>query len=249
MRRRNFLAGSAAFIASPMSVATASDAIAVSGNRFRVGEEDYQLADILAPSAYTLGPATSPHADKARARLQHHIGSSAFEYVDVSPRSRWGARIVRSSVGDGTPLLEELLVSDGAARVAPQTDDMTVIERLLRAERVARRDKKGLWGLDTYQVFDADDASGAIGDFHLIEGTVAGARKARSRFYLNFGDDYRTDFTASTVSMAYRKWLATGFDLASLDGVRVRIRGFVVYINGPSVDLTHRSQIEVLSAI
>ncbi|MBL4619976.1 MAG: hypothetical protein JKX88_07755, partial [Marinicaulis sp.] len=80
--------------------------------------------------------------------------------------------------------------------------------------------------------------------YHVVEGIVVSARATRSRFYLNFGDDCRTDFTASAKSSLYRRWLRDEFDLAALEGAKVRIRGFVVDINGPSIDLTHRRQIE-----
>lgn len=249
MRRRVFLAGSAAFIASPMRAAATKSAVALSGDRFRIGEDDFQLADILAPSPYALQSASSPYVNEAKEDLQDLLTNSSFEFDDIAPPTRWGVRVVRTKSAVDAASLEERLVAAGAARVAPQTNDIAFIEGLLTVERVARRDKNGLWVLDAYRVFDADNATDAIGGYHLIEGTVVSARKARSRFYLNFGDDYRTDFTASAPSTLYRRWVKAGFDLASLQGARVRIRGFVVDINGPSIDLTHNGQIEDMNAV
>lgn len=249
MRRRAFLTGSAAFIASPLSAASANGAVALSGDRFRIGEDDFQLADILAPSPYALQSASSPYVNEAKAHLQDLLENSSFAFDDIAPPTRWGLRVVRTNSDGDAASLEERLIAAGAARVAPQTDDISFIERLLTVERIARQSKKGLWSLDAYRVFDADNATGAIGGYHLIEGIVVSARKARSRFYLNFGDDYRTDFTASATSTLYRRWVKAGFDLASLQGARLHIRGFVVDINGPSINLAHQSQIEDLSAV
>ena len=61
------------------------------------------------------------------------------------------------------------------------------------------------------------------------------ARKIGGRFYLNFGEDYKTDFTATARSSIYNAWARDGFDLAALEGARLRIRGFVSDINGPSI--------------
>ncbi len=249
MRRRVFLAGSAAFIVSPLSAANTNSAIALSGDRFRIGEDDFQLADILAPSPYALHSTSSPYVNEAKEHLQHLLTNSFFEFDDIAPPTRWDVRVVRTKSAEDAASLEERLVAAGAARVAPQTNDIAFIEGLLTVERIARRDKKGLWALDAYQVFDVDNAAGAIGGYHLIEGTVVSARKTRSRFYLNFGDDYRTDFTASAPSTLYRRWVRAGFDLARLHGALVRIRGFVVDINGPSIDLTHNGQIEDMNAV
>ncbi|MEO1241809.1 MAG: thermonuclease family protein [Pseudomonadota bacterium] len=232
-----------------MSAANTNGAVALSGDRFRIGEDDFQLADILAPSLYALQSMSPPYVNEAKEHLQQLLTNSPFEFDDIAPPTRWGMRVVRTGESEKTASLEQRLIAAGAARVAPQTDDIAFIERLLTVERIARQGKKGLWSLDAYQVFDADNATGAIGGYHLVEGSVVSARKARSRFYLNFGDDYRTDFTASTTSILYRRWVKAGFDLASLQGARLRIRGFVVDINGPSVDLTHESQIEDMSIV
>ena len=246
MRRRKFLSGSLAFISLPIGHAQANTPIAVSGHSFRIGSVEYQLADIIAPSIYAFENRPVAFVDEAKTQLQLKITSQRFQFDDVLPPTRWGVRIVRSRQGDVIGALEEQLIADGAARVAPQTDDLTLIDHLLAIENTARRNKTGLWSLNDYQVFESDDALGAAGNYHLITGTVRKTRQAGSRFYLNFGEDYRTDFTASTVAPLQRKWLADGLDLSTLVGAQLRIRGFVNTINGPSVDLTHSRQIEVL---
>ncbi len=246
MRRRSFLAGSAAFVSLPFGAANANDIVAVSGNLIRMGSDELQLADIIAPSAFSLGSGPDAHVDAARERLQSHLRTNRFQFSDILPPTRWGVRIVRSHSDDGDSTLEERLIADGSARVAPQTDDVDFIDKLLEAEHVARRNNTGLWSLDAYRVFGAEHAMGAIGKFHLVTGTVFETRQAGGRFYLNFADDYRTDFTASTPMPLYRRWKAAGFDLATIKGAQTRIRGFVNSINGPSVELTHSRQIEIL---
>jgi endonuclease YncB( thermonuclease family) len=247
MNRRRFMAGSsAAFFISPLSAEETNEAIAIGGDRFRIDKQEFHLADIRAPSAYALGHAPMPYFREATERLQESIEETSLEIKDVAPKTRWNARVVKAYRFGGNISLQEQMVAIGAARVAPQSDDLAFIDHLMAVERKARDAEKGMWALQAYRVWDALNADPAIGGYHIIEGVVLSARKVRSRFYLNFGEDYRTDFTASARSAVYRQWVGDNFDPALLTGARVRVRGFVVHINGPSIDMTHRRQIEIL---
>ena len=246
MRRRGFLASaSSAFLILPVSARAVGGAIAISGDRFRIGDQDFILSDILAPSAYVLGKTQAPFFTEAMAHLQGFIETTNLEIIDAAPKTRWNARVVKVYDSTSKISLQEQMVAIGAARVAPQSDDHAFIDHLLEVERAARNAGDGMWGLQAYQIVDALNANAAIGGYHVVEGSVVSARGTRSRFYLNFGDDYRTDFTASAKSSLYRRWVRDEFDLASLEGAKLRIRGFVIDINGPSIDLTHHRQIEI----
>lgn len=243
MRRRGFLFG--AMLAAFPQWARAQDVEALAGDRFRLGDQDYQLADILAPSAYALGEGAAPYYAAAKAVLTQLI-SPPPTIETVLGETRWGAKIIRARASGDALSLAERLVDAGAARVAPDTDDLDHIDRLLKRESEARARRRGLWALDAYRVADAGKADAAIGAYNLVEGVVLRASAARSRFYLNFGADYRKDFTAVARSGVYRRWAADGFDLASLEGARLRVRGFVDLLNGPMIELTHRRQVERL---
>ncbi|WP_428408476.1 thermonuclease family protein [Hyphococcus sp.] len=244
MKRRGFITGAASLCASRSFAQTGADnALALSGDRFAMNGAEFMLADVLAPPLYVLDDETPPHFEASRSALQTLL-SGVIEVEDVLPPTRWGVRpvIVRTSAAT----LQEILAATGAVRVAPQTDHHDVIRRLLALEAQARAERRGLWALSAYRVFDAADADGAVGAFNLIEGTVLTAEKHGSRFYLNFGEDFREDFTASAPSRLSARWAEDGFDLAALRGARVRVRGFVEAINGPSIDLNHPLQIERL---
>jgi len=246
MRRRAFLAGAAAVLAPSAKAELLKDAQAVAGDRFLVGEEEYHLADIKAPSPYALQTQAQPYFEEARRSLARLLLRSSVTVSDAAAPTRWGARVVRAARVGEAQSLQHQLVKMGAARVAPQTDDLVFIDELLALESEARGARKGLWSSPSYQIFNAEKAEGSVDGYHLIEGEVARAGRAKSRFYLNFGEDIEEDFTASARSGLARRWAAKGLDLASLKGARLRIRGFVDDINGPSVDLTHMRQIEIL---
>ena len=253
VRRRGFLLGGAAAIAAPglgapTRSAAADGYAALSGDRFVQGDAEYRLADITAPPLYTLDGERPVYFEESKAALQDLLDSHGAVMTDLAAPSRWGVKTVAAAGGPGGDFAAAL-VGAGAARVAPQTDDLARIDALLAAERKARREGRGLWAHDAYRVRranDLDDAAGATGGYCLFEGTVRRAAQARSRHYLNFGDDYRNDVTASARNRLARRWSGAGLDLAALEGRRVRVRGFVEAINGPSIDLTHMRQVEIV---
>lgn len=244
-----FLAGAGAIMASPSHSEELSNVKAIAGDRFEVAAQEYHLADIIAPSAFALHRHAEPYYDEARAKLGDLLNNARVDVDSAAAKTRWGALVVHARLVGDALTLQERLAAAGAARVAPQTDDLALIDRLLALEAQARARRSGLWALEGFRVFNADAAEDAIGAYHLIEGQVERATLARGRFYLNFGEDYKTDFTASAASALYRRWVKQDFDLTALEGARVRIRGFVQAINGPSVDLTHRRQVEVLERV
>ncbi len=83
---------------------------------------------------------------------------------------------------------------------------------------------------------------------HLPAGQ--GPRDARRRGqgprYLNFGDDWRTDFTISIAPKSVRLFKAAGIELGTYEGRSVRVRGWLKSFNGPMIEATHPEQIEVL---
>ena len=72
------------------------------------------------------------------------------------------------------------------------------------------------------------------------------AAKPQSRLYLNFGTDWKTDFTVAIDARALKLFKAAGLDPMTWEGRRLRIRGWIKSFNGPLIDVTHPEQIEVL---
>ncbi|MEM9495118.1 MAG: thermonuclease family protein [Pseudomonadota bacterium] len=220
---------------------------ALAGDRFTLGQRVFQLADIGAPSVYALGASHAPFAVKARAILDDLLARGVQDIESLGEETRWGAGLVKVRLTGGV-VLQERLIALGAARVYPKTDDIAFIGRLLAMEEEARETETGLWTLPAYRIRRADAFRVRdLGAYHLTEGRVLGASARRSRTFLNFGEDYRTDFTATIANGTLRKWRKTPFNPASFEGAMVRVRGYVASINGPSVEVTHPAQIERLT--
>ena len=246
MRRRTFLSAAISLPLSARAAQTDAEAVALTGASFRIGPIEYRLADIEAPALLT----SSPHAQRSQSALADLLRLGVDELREAAPPDRWARKIVVASrfTPEGEKIsLQNALLSRGAVWVQPKTDERGLIDEFLTLEAQARADRAGLWGEAAYAPCDAADANGCVGAFRLIEGVVKKTASPQSRTYLNFGDDYRTDFTATVKNRLARKWRKDGFDILGLENRRVRIRGFVEWINGPSVPVTHRQQIEVIT--
>lgn len=245
MRRRSFLAGAGALFAASAS-ASGEAAGATEDDAIRIAGREIRLADVLLPSRARL----EPYADQSRYMLDSAI-AAGVAVRDIAPADRWGRPVVRlfaeRHVGLLLATVEERLIASGAARVRPESEDRTFISRLLALERAARDARLGLWALPRYGVLDASDARAGVGAFAIVEGASTRIAKRSGRVFMNFGEDFLSDFTLTARTGLARRWLKAGIDLETLTKARIRARGYMASINGPSIELTHPAQIEVLA--
>ena len=250
MKRRRFMLGAAL---TPVSMGNSfpflGEATVLDGDGFKIGEDEFRLSDILAPSPAVGSMAGEAFAAQSLTALSNLLRHGFDEFRQTGEPDRWGRKpgVAVKYLAPGQNLVfQKHLVEIGAARVNPETDQFSFIEELLRAERRARSQERGLWKLMSYGVVPADNASRAIGAFNLVRGVVVKTAVAGSRGYINFGTDYRTDFTASVTATRLKKWYGAKENLPVQEGEEVMIRGFVEWLNGPSIDVTHPKQIERL---
>ena len=139
------------------------------------------------------------------------------------------------------------LVRLGLARVYTWPEEQIDAQSLYSVEREARSKGRGVWGHDAYAVRGPEPNALAqhVDSLQIVEGIVTSTADVRGRAYLNFGADYRTDFTIA-VAKKHRKRFKE-YDPVSLEGARVRVRGWIELINGPMIWVSHPERIEILS--
>jgi endonuclease YncB( thermonuclease family) len=241
---------------NPVAVSAAEAETADSGAAVAVAAvidgDTLQLADgrVLRLAAIMAPKGVEPLAAAARAALAAAAGRPLR--LEFGPRrtDRYGRLLAQAwlAATDGTNevWLQELLLTRGLARVASTDDTRALVPALLRLEAQARDAGRGLWADPAYRVRTPDDLADGVDRFAIVEGRVVTAATVRSGGYLNFGADYRTDFTLSFSRESLRRLQDGGIDFKSLQGVRLRARGWLRSFNGPLIDITHPEQIEVL---
>lgn len=161
------------------------------------------------------------------------------------PVDRYGRLVAQAYLADGRWLQGELLGA-GFARVATGLDSRERAAEMLAREAEARVARLGAWASPVYAVASPTTVRDRIGSFAVVEGEVVAARRVKDRVYMNFGQDWRDDFTVTIAAAALPLFAQAGLDPLALGGRRIRVRGWIERYNGPAVEATHPEQIEVL---
>lgn len=186
-----------------------------------------------------------PLADEAKAALETLTLGQVLSLGYGGRRTDRHGRRLAHLFDDAGIWIQGALLGDGLARVYSFADNRALIPEMLTRERRARAAGRGIWRHPFYAVRTADEAGNVIDRFALAEGVVLDTAVVRGRRYINFGEDWRTDFTVTFDRRAAPLFEEAGLDIADLEGRAVRVRGWVESYNGPLIEITHPEQIEV----
>jgi len=214
-----------------------------------------RLLGILGPRA----PLTSPHSatwdpeHESRAALKTLIEgkevSLAFDHRRQDRYGRWMAHVFAWHEGQRFWVQGEML-AHGHARAAVLPGSTACVAELIAHERLARRPARGLWRHPHYRILKPNPAGWLLGkrrhNFEIISGKVADVAVVKSKIYLNFGSNWRQDFTAALPKRSLRGSKTTLADIVALKGRHVRVRGWIERNNGPYIKLAHPGLIEPL---
>ena len=215
------------------------------------GAQEVRLVGIQAPKLPLGRPGFRawPLADAAKRALSRMLLEQPVTLRFGSLRiDRHGRLLAHLTDADGRWMQGEML-RDGWARVYTFVDNRERAAEMLALEDDARRSGRGIWSHPFYAVRGARDVETLtrdIGSFQVVDGRVVAVARVRSTVYLNFDQDWRTDFTVRLDAAARRVFETTGVDPLALEGRRIRVRGWLRSRNGPMIDATHPEQIEVL---
>lgn len=196
------------------------------------------------------GFADWPLAGEAKAKLEALTnGKTVTLHFGGARDDRHGRILAHLTASDGKTgesWAQGEMLKAGLARVYSFPDNRALVAEMLALEREARAARRGIWRDPYYRIRKPEETGRDIETFQLVEGRVLQVAAVKDRIYLNFGPDYRTDFT---IAIARRdlKLFSRGFDGKSMEGQTVRVRGWLKSVNGPMIEATHPEQIEVLT--
>lgn len=262
------LVGAAAALAGLLAFITATAAFAIEDCPAEDGESAHvtsvidgatlaldsglvvRLAGITAPDPpLALADGRWPLAQTARAALTRLADGALVDLVYVADRrDRYGRAVAVVAIDGGEPSLADAMLAQGLARVTPDGEPEACLVPLFATEREAREKRLGLWADPYYAIRAASDPSlvERSDAYDLVEGRVLSVGQRGRIAYLDFGDDWRTDFTAIVTGAAADALTAKGWALNDLVGRKVRLRGWIEDHDGPSVRASQPGQIEVL---
>lgn len=246
------VAGALAWAEPPASGTVAR---VIDGDTFVLGTgEHVRLLDINTPEIAHHGDPAEPFGDAAKVGLKAMIeGQPVTLEVGQTEYDRYG-RVLAHVYTQNGGWVNGGMVMAGLAHVYTFPDNAMYPRQLQALEAQARAAKKGLWALPRWQVRQAETCCAAedMGRFTLVEGkvqntTFAFDAKGRRKVYLNFGPDYKTDFTVEVPGANMPAFTEAGIvDIpTAYKGKTVLVRGFPAPINGALIKATHPAQLEV----
>lgn len=212
-----------------------------------------RLAGALAPSAPIWWSGEAPWRAEARTRaaLERIVMGKAVRLAFRGRERDRHRRLLAQmflAEGEGEPWVQGRLVDAGLARSYSMPGTTGCVRALQRREAAARKRRAGLWRDPFYKVMQAEETEALLKrrySYAIVEGKVFSVAALRKWTFLNFGEDYREDFTVA-IAAGDRRGFAPEMELEGLEGRRVRVRGWVERWNGPVIKASHPEQIEVL---
>jgi micrococcal nuclease len=215
--------------------------------RLQNSESDIRLVGIQAPKLPLgrKGFKAWPLAAESRQALVEMVqGRTVTLRLGSSAQDRNGRTLAHLVRDDGLWVQGEMLRL-GFARVYTFPDNRQLAQEMLEREAQARNEKRGLWADPFYAVHDSQSSAllELSGTYQIVVGTVRDAAATKDRTYLNFGEDFRSDFTVAIDRADLKRFVDADVNALDLEGKRIEVRGWISKRNGPMIEVTHPEQI------
>lgn len=173
------------------------------------------------------------------------LGKYVTLYFGGQRQDRYGRTLAHLFLRDGLWVQGEML-KYGMASVYSFPDNRAIVPEMMAYEQIARQNNNGIWALNFYKP-KAQETSGKYhNSFQIVTGIVRQVAKVRGTYYLNFGADWKKDFTVVIKYRAARKFIKADLDPQNYTGKKIEVRGWLKSFNGPMIEATHPEQILII---
>lgn len=197
---------------------------------------NYELSDIYIPN-----PIIADAVSKANTVA---LGRT-FNFLNISDmqgrNGNFYATIVNPS--DKKSLQESLL--ENGLGFAYFTESSENVSALFAAEKRGRDSKSGIW--KSFDINNSNEISKdykeILNKFIILSGVVNNIYSTKKDTYINFGADWKTDFSAQIENKILKQH--KDFSVEKLKGKKISVRGWLEDYNGPLMKIYHPANIEV----
>lgn len=213
-----------------------------------IGRDDvrYALPSLMVPDTPTDLDA------RAAKRLADIMGTNRCTPYQTRNTSkgrlnRMNEKLVHLECGKDKIWVNGQLVREGLAVVWPVPSNTELVGELLELEQIARKERQGVWNTKLFPVLTPETAASRMNSRAIVQGKVLNVAQTKDAVFLNFTQDWKTDFTIGIPNALRRDFARANLSLLSLKGQTVRVRGWVQDYNGPFIELDTPAQLEILS--
>jgi micrococcal nuclease len=171
-------------------------------------------------------------------------GKSVRIEFDIEKKDKYGRLLGYCFVGD--TFVNAELIKEGFAVLYTFPPNVKYVDRFVSLQAEARKKEKGLWG--SYVVISPSQTKNYIGEIRTVKGRVLSTFKSAKCIFLNFGSDYKTDFTVAIFNNTLSSFENQGIHPESFyRGKIVEVSGRIREYNGPEIIVNSPFEIEVIN--
>lgn len=211
-----------------------------------------RLLNINTPETAKKNSASEPFSIAAKKQLEKLIDHKKVKLVyDKEKKDKYGRLLAYVYLNDGTFINAEMLKS-GMAHLYTFPNNISKFEELKKAEDYARNKKIGLWSHPRYKIINANleqkYPKQLFGKYQTSEGKVLKTININNVTYLNFGSNWKTDFSVEIPQKYLEYFSEKNIDpITYYQDKTLRIRGILKPVNGALITATHPQQLEVIN--
>lgn len=192
-----------------------------------------------------------PQALKAITELleQQDVKLYQTKQADLGRMNRMGHSLVHMQLSHGKNdgvWVQGYMLKNGLARALVTPSNPEMVLQLYQTEEKARAAKTGLWADPAYSVKSPETVQDFLNSYQIIEGKIHSIAVLSNKIFINFGQNWKTDFTIGIEADTRRLLSRNNIDPQKWAGKKVRVRGWVESYNGPYIRLEHPHQIEFI---
>lgn len=216
--------------------------------------KEVRLVGALAPRARDAGADEGawPLEEAAKTSLAElALGKRVELAFGANREDRYGRHLAHLFTREGSERLwvQGEMLQLGLARAYALPGDDTCLAELAANEQIARTAGAGVWTSHVYAPRSPEKPGALMAQrstFQIVSGTVISVGRTKSSVYLDFGEDWHTDFTVSIPRRVFGRDAAFNASLDTLKGQTVEVRGWIERRNGPLIAVTSPAQISII---
>lgn len=138
------------------------------------------------------------------------------------------------------------LLEEGFAAIYTKPPNVKYTDLFLKKQKQARENRKGLWG--AYETISAQKAHLYINQIRTVTGTVLNTYKSKNCVFLNFGHDYKTDFTVVIFNNTLKYFQNKRINPETFYRRKtISVTGRIKEYNGPEIAVNLPDEIEIIN--
>ena len=214
---------------------------------------EVRLIGALAPRARDAGaePGTWDPEQQALTKLTSLVlGKKVKLAFGGRQTDRYGRYLAQVFIDDrGEEWVQGAMLAAGLARTYALPGNAACGRELMAHEAQARTAKLGVWANGAYRLFPSKNTALLLqqrGRFVRVIGEIAKVARTKNATFLNFTNDWKSDFTVRLGKAALAANPAFDRSLSNLEGKTIIARGWIERRGGPLIEIYDAANLEIV---